>query len=128
LTRCTWTSWTGESTPIFSIRNAATFREQQMQIQRDIHAHQAANASYIEEGIRLLDLAQRAHSLFESQPAKEKRKLLDFVLSNSTWKNGALTAEYRQPFDLLADAGVSVREAAMAAVTIPAQNENWLLR
>jgi hypothetical protein len=74
------------------------FREQQMQILRDIQAHQAANASYIEESIRLLDLAQRAHSLLESQPAKENRKLLDLVLSNSAWKNGALTGEQRQLF------------------------------
>jgi hypothetical protein len=45
-----------------------------------------------------LDLAQRAHSLLESQPAKENRKLLDLVLSNSAWKNGALTGEQRQLF------------------------------
>jgi hypothetical protein len=32
----------------------------------------------------------------------EKRRLLDFVLSNSTWGNGELTVEFRQPFDLIA--------------------------
>jgi hypothetical protein len=34
--------------------------------------------------------------------AIEKRKLLDFVLSNSRWKDGELAVEYRKPFDLLA--------------------------
>ena len=53
--------------------------------------------SNVDQGIRLLKLAQRARELFESQPAKEKRKLLDFVLSNCAWKCGELTAEYRQP-------------------------------
>jgi hypothetical protein len=31
----------------------------------------------------------------------EKRRLLDFVCSNSTWKDGKLIQKYRKPFDLL---------------------------
>ena len=52
--------------------------------------------------MRLLELAQKASQLFVKQPAAEKRRVLGFVLSNCTWKDGRLTAEYRQPFDLLA--------------------------
>jgi len=52
--------------------------------------------------VQLLELAHNAHVLFESQPPAEKRKLLDFVLSNCSWKDGELTAKYRQPFDVLA--------------------------
>jgi hypothetical protein len=44
---------------------------------------------------------------FENQPANEKRKLLDFVLSHSIWKNGEPLAEHRQPFDVLAIAVAS---------------------
>jgi hypothetical protein len=40
--------------------------------------------------------------LFKKQNPTEKRRLLDFVCSNSTWKHGTLTATFRQPFDLLA--------------------------
>ena len=68
---------------------------------RDIEAHRGADQSYIEEGVKLVDLAHRAHELFESQPPIEKRKLLDFVLSNCTWKYGELSAAYRQSFDLV---------------------------
>ena len=32
-----------------------------------------------------------------------KRKLLRFVLSGCTWKNGQLGFEYRKPFDLIAE-------------------------
>ena len=42
------------------------------------------------------------HFLFEKQNPSEKRRLLDFVCSNSTWKDQTLTATFRQPFDLLA--------------------------
>src|SRR5207302_4192750 len=86
----------------FFDRQAAEWRAEQVQILRNIETHVAANQNYIEKGIKLLQLARRAHELFENQPAKEKRRLLDFVLSNSVWKNGKLLAEYRQPFDVLA--------------------------
>lgn len=49
---------------------------------RDVQAHQSANQSYIEEGIKLLELAHNAHRQFETQAPSEKRKMLDFVLSN----------------------------------------------
>src|SRR6202022_253592 len=86
----------------FFDRQAAEWRTEQVHMLRSVEIHVHANQSYFEEGLKLLALARRAHELFENQPAKEKRKLLDFVLSNSTWKNGELQAKYRQPFDVLA--------------------------
>lgn len=58
--------------------------------------HQQANDAYLQSGVTLLELASRAADLFAHQPASEKRRLLDFVLSNSTWANGELTVEFRQ--------------------------------
>ena len=89
--------------------------------------HATANQNYIEEGIKLLQLARRARELFENQRANEKRKLLDFVLSNSVWKNGKLLAEYRQPFDVLAVAAASDQRTRSAQSTRAVENENWLL-
>jgi hypothetical protein len=80
----------------------------------------------MEEGIKLLGLARRAQELFENQPANEKRKLLDFVLSNFTWKNGDLVAEYRQPFDVLAIAVASDQRTRSVAPQQAVENENWL--
>jgi site-specific DNA recombinase len=78
---------------------APDFRAEQCRVTHDLRAHRAANRSYIENSIKLLDLARQAYSLFESQPATEKRKLLDFVVSNCRWKDGHL-ATYRKPFNL----------------------------
>ncbi len=39
---------------------------------------------------------------YEKQNPHEKRPLLNFVLSNSIWKDGKLIPNYRKPFDLLA--------------------------
>ena len=38
-----------------------------------------------------------------SEEAREKRRLLNFVLSNCTWDDGEVVATFRQPFDLLAE-------------------------
>ena len=68
-----------------------------------IERHQQANQNYIEDGTRLLDLANRAAEIFERQPATEKRKLLRFVVAQCSWKDGQLEFEYRKPFDLIAE-------------------------
>jgi len=41
-----------------------------------------AKESYIDEGIQILELARNAQRLFERQQPREKRRLLNFVLSN----------------------------------------------
>jgi site-specific DNA recombinase len=87
----------------FYDREAAKMRSEQDACSREIALHQQADQSYLDEGVRLLELAHKTHRLFLKQEAGEKRRLLNFVLSNSTWKNGALSTEFKQPFDLLAE-------------------------
>jgi site-specific DNA recombinase len=50
---------------------SAEWRAEQDRLLRDVATHPAANQTYIEEGVRLLHLAQRAHELFERQEAGE---------------------------------------------------------
>ena len=91
----------------------------------DIRIHQAAERNYIEEGIKLLELAQKAHVLLERQAPLEKRKLLDFVLSNCLWKDGELSAKYRQPSDLIASAAGSGSGPAAISGGGTADFDNW---
>lgn len=105
---------------------AAEMRAQKARIMRDTEAHLAAKRTYIKEGVQLLELAHRAHALFESQPAQEKRELLNFVLSNCTWKSGELTAKYRQPFDVLAVAVTAERQGVGGEMAETARNDIWL--
>ena len=86
----------------FFDRMAGDWREEQSRCLKDIERHQEAQQSYMDEGVKILELAQNAQTLFERQPAREKRRLLNFVLSNCSWDDGELIAEFRQPFDLLA--------------------------
>jgi len=59
----------------------------------------------------ILELAQRVVELYDRQDMMEKRKLLNFVLSNSTWRDGILEVVYRKPFDLLANMNEVYRQA-----------------
>jgi hypothetical protein len=79
------------------------WREEQNRCQSEIERHQNANESYLEEGVALLDLARNAQGLFAKQERREKRRLLNFVLSNCTWEDGEVIATFRQPFDMLAE-------------------------
>lgn len=56
----------------------------------------------IDSAERLLELAQKASSLYVRQVSDEKRTLLNLVYSNSTFGSGELRPNFRQPFDLLA--------------------------
>jgi hypothetical protein len=75
-----------------------------------ISGHQDANQTYLDEGIRLLELAQQAGRLFRKQSSAEKCRLLGFGLSNATWKDGRFTAAYRQPFDVLAKNVIALKK------------------
>jgi len=73
----------------FFDRKNSDWRPDQAEILHKIEKHQNANCSYLEEGVRLLELAQKAVSLYEKQEMKEKR-ILDFLFSNCLWKDGDL--------------------------------------
>ena len=47
-----------------------------------------ADKSYLNEGVQLLELAKNAQRLFARQEPRQKRRLLNFVLSNCTWEDG----------------------------------------
>ena len=99
---------------------------EQDRLLRTIADHQQANQSYMEEGVLLLELANRAADLFEKQEPREKRRLLNFVLSNCTWANDKLTVEFRQPFNLLAVTNESWSKEKAAEGVSSGLSEIWL--
>lgn len=110
----------------FFDRKSEEWREEQRKCLDLIREHQDANQNYLDEGIKLLELAQKAGTLFRNQSPGEKRRLLGFVLSNCVWKNGKLTAEYKQPFDLLAKNVVELEAMRRKEGTKQGDFENWL--
>lgn len=110
----------------FFDRQAAEWRSEQDRVTRSIQEHQGANQTYLEEGVRLLELSRRAYELFRKQPAGEKRKMLDFVLSNCSWKDGELTATFRQPFDIIATTAANDQLGGASLTDTDRRSEIWL--
>jgi len=72
----------------------------------------------MDEGVQILELARNAQPLFQSQEPREKRRLLNFVLSNCTWEDGKV-ATFRQPFELLAETTmIATRSAVDKSATL----------
>jgi site-specific DNA recombinase len=110
----------------FFDRKSSEWRREQDQLLLSIHEHQTANQTYLEEGVRLLELAQRAHDLFRKQEPREKRRLLNFLLSNCSWKDDRLTPVFRQPFDMLIHANFESHQQRPACQTSNSNIEIWL--
>jgi len=82
-------------------RQSEEWRDEQSKLSAEMAAHQNANVNYIDSGVRILELAQRAEMLYGNQTLHEKRRILRFVFSNSAWKDGRLEPAYKKPFDFL---------------------------
>ena len=55
------------------------WRDEQNRCLRDIEMHQSADSSYLDDGVRLIELAQNARRLFEKQDSREKTLTSQFT-------------------------------------------------
>jgi site-specific DNA recombinase len=110
----------------FFDKMSAEWREEQNRCLREIARHESAEQSYMDEGVQILELARNAQKLFERQQPREKRRLLNFVLSNCSWEDGEVVANFRQPFDLLAQTTAIAMRAATSSDSNLAKSEIWL--
>jgi site-specific DNA recombinase len=116
----------GRITADFFDTKSAEWRAEQEECIASIKRLRSTDRSYIEDGIRILELAKNARNLFDQQGAAEKRKLLDFVVSNSTWRDGKLASTYRQPFDLIAETALRSTSIEVVKGLEIAKSEIWL--
>jgi site-specific DNA recombinase len=110
----------------FYDRMSTGWRAEQARCLREIERHQAANKSYMDEGVQLLELAQNAQRLFEKQESREKRRLLNFVVSNCTWQRGQLSITFHQPFDILAETALAHEERKAVDDVANGFSQIWL--
>ncbi len=80
-----------------------TWRAEQRDLRHQIAKHEQADASCLEQGLALLELGQKAAELFDVADQRERRELLNFLVSNSTWGDGELKIEWRKPYSFLAE-------------------------
>jgi site-specific DNA recombinase len=110
----------------FFDKMSAEWREEHNRDLREIERHEAAEQSYMDEGVQILELVRNAQRLFEQQEPRQKCRLLNFVLSNCPWKDGEVIASFRQPFDLLAETGAIAARQKAGNTAVSAKTGIWL--
>ena len=80
----------------------------------------------MDEGVPIIELARNAEMLYEKQAPRQKRRLLNLLLSNCSWEDGKVVATFRQPFYLLAETNVIAAGHAATKAPISAKKEIWL--
>lgn len=71
------------------------------ELQLELAAIDRAEPASIDDAMRILELTSTAHSRFKMASSEQKRELLQFMLSNSSWVNGKLEVEMFEAFDLM---------------------------
>ncbi len=112
--------------PAFYDTMANQSRQEQSRCQREIDRLQTSTQSYMDEGVRTLELASNAQKLFGSQEPRQKRRRLNFMLSNCSWQDDKVVATFRQPFDLFAETTAIAATRKATATAFSAQTEIWL--
>lgn len=109
----------------FFERKSSEWREELELIRQQIDRHESASHSYIEEGVKILELCQRASQLYAEQEVHERRRLLDFVFSNCLWQDARLIPVFREPFNHLSSANTAYKEEQVASGRELAKRERW---
>ena len=91
----------GKITEEFWVRHSGAWQQEEQQILLAMQGLEQANPDRIMNGVRILELANKAHFLYLKQPPAEKAKLLKIVLSNCTIDSASVYPTYRKPFDLI---------------------------
>ena len=68
-----------------------------------ISENEADVSSISDRGTRIIELVNNAQSMYLRRSRSERRRFLEILLSNCSWKGGELFAEFRQPYDIIAD-------------------------
>ncbi len=100
--RLTWIAWTEKSPRNFGRRSPPSGRRKNRRFWHRLRElEQAENPERALDRVRILELANKAHSLYVTQTPQEKAKLLRMVLSNCAVDAVSVYPTYRKPFDMI---------------------------
>lgn len=88
-------------TESFYDQKFAEYTKQLQDIESKITKHNRADVSYYEFGRKILELAENAENLMKQANPDERRKLTQFLLSNSVLKDGEPVFSLKKPFSAI---------------------------
>lgn len=98
-------------------------KERQYDINLQTEDHTKADESYYITASRMLDLAKRAKSLFESSEIPEKRAILNFLLQNFVVNGKKPAFDLRTPFNHILELSTSM---SLLPILDTFRTLNWL--
>lgn len=108
----------GLITPDEFREKSAGWRARQLEILNELRAHTVADGKYLDEADRILDLAQRAHAIYEAEEDNfTRRRLLDGMVSKVTISDNQAVLNLWEPFS-------SLSKLALAAKS-PDRSSQW---
>ncbi|MFH0702518.1 MAG: recombinase family protein [bacterium] len=78
------------------------WKSQLIRIKSILDSHDETHDKFINEGIRIIELACKAYDKYLNQSEKEQAKLLKILLSNCWLNGGKIDYTYKRPFNILA--------------------------
>ena len=84
-------------------RKMLEWTEDERQIQTSLTRLEVPNSGRILDAKRVLELANKAYSLYLTQSPTEQAKLLKMVLLNCSIDAASVCPTYRRPFDLISE-------------------------
>jgi site-specific DNA recombinase len=109
----------GEIEAAFYKLSTQEWRDEQSEILEKLKRHQKADENYIDQGIRLLDLTQRASTLFSDRTEAEKRELIRFIMPDSILESGTIRPIFKPPFDIIHRIATDARALEPTLANIP---------
>jgi site-specific DNA recombinase len=106
-------------------RLANKFRSELTEIKFNLATLKEQTTPKTYDKVRILELAQNAARLYSGQSQEEKRKLLSCVYSNSTFAGGELAANFRKPFDMIAETNDEYRKKKATSPKKSGRFEIW---
>lgn len=75
---------------------------EQQEVESSLAIQRQDTSNYMITGVKLIELAHNAYSLYKKQTSQEKNRLLKFILSNCELNDKIMRPEYKKPFDIIA--------------------------
>jgi len=91
----------GKITEAFWEMKSSEWTQEEQQIRMALDGLEQRGPEKVLNGIRILELANKAYFLYDKQQPAEKAKLLRMVLSNCKIDAASIEPTYRKPFDLI---------------------------
>jgi site-specific DNA recombinase len=101
----------------FHRRNVSQWREELAQIRARIKRHEKAEQNYIDQGIRLLEIARNAQEFYRTHGQAERAALSGFILPGSMLDQGRVVPVFKPPFDIIRRIAQETEKAASFAPT-----------